>query len=86
MEALAIILGTYAITLALTESDGAFGVMYKIRNNKAIKNFGLFECHLCTSFWVAVFLSLAFGMPLMTLIAWGSSVLIDKIVTTLYVK
>lgn len=86
MESLAIILGTYAITLALTQSEGAFGSFYKLRKIKWVDDFGLLNCHLCTAFWVSLILSLSFGEPLMILIAWGASTMIDKIFTTLLVK
>lgn len=80
MEILAILLGTYVITLVLTESEGAFGLLYEMRNIEWVDKFGIFNCHLCTSFWVALGLSLAFGQPLMILIAWAFSTVVDKIV------
>jgi len=83
METLAILFGTYVITLVLTESDGAFGILHKFRNLKWVDDFGLFNCHLCTSFWVALALSLAFAQPLMVLIAWAFSTVVDKIVTAI---
>jgi hypothetical protein len=85
MEA-ALILGTYAITLALRESDGPFGLLYRLRKVKAVNSFGVLNCHLCTAFWVSLALCAAFGMLWMTLVAWGASTLIDKLVKAVTVR
>lgn len=61
MEALVIIGSVfivYYITLALTQSDGAWGLMARIREIPALKDFGLLECFLCTSAWVSLVVSL----------------------------
>lgn len=79
MEAIAIVIGTWVITTVLTSSDGPYGSLYKLREIKAVKDFGLLECHMCTAFWVALVLSLCFGQPIMILIAWGVSVLVDNL-------
>jgi len=86
MEALALVLGTYAVTLALTASEGPWGLFYKLRAIKRVQDFGVLECFLCTSFWVSLILCLSFGRPEIILIAWGSSTLIDKVVMAYSVK
>jgi len=86
MEALVLIFGTYAITLALTESQGPWGLFYKLRKNKHVDSFGLLNCHICTALWVAMALGLILGHVELVLLAWGVSTLIDKIITLLTVK
>lgn len=78
MEAISIIAGTYAITYVITDSSGAWGVLERVRVNQYISRFGLFECFLCTSFWVALVLS-RFDFT-MLLLAWGVSFLAHQLV------
>lgn len=46
METVILILATYAVSAALTTSDGPFGAFVKLRKLKAMK---VLECFLCTS-------------------------------------
>lgn len=46
METLVLILSTFAVTSALTGSDGPFGLFHKLRN---VKQAGVLECFLCTA-------------------------------------
>lgn len=85
MEA-ALILLTYALSSALVYSDGAFGIMYRIRNHELVKEFGVFDCFLCCSFWVAVLVSIPTGDILMFAYAWGGAVIVDKFFTWLFTK
>lgn len=87
MEVLALILGTYALSASLLYSDGAWGLMYRIRNNESVKDFGLLECYICTSFWIAALLTFVFGFVWWYgLIAWGATVIVDKILISLFTK
>lgn len=82
MEAVALIFGTYVITAALIYSDGPWGLLYKARNNNLIKDFGVLECFLCSSLYVAIVLTFVIGLDWWySLIAWGTSVIVDKIIT-----
>ena len=81
-----LVLGVYTITLALTESAGPWGLLERLRNVKWVSDFGLLECGLCCSFWVALGLCIAFGRVDLYFIAWGGSVLLDKLVTAYMVK
>lgn len=79
MDYATVILATYAITLTLTESEGPFGAIYKLRTNKAVDNFGLLNCFLCTAFWVSLIICLIVGRLDLLFIAWGGSTLINKV-------
>lgn len=46
-------LATTWVVLAVTRSDGAFGVFYKAR-----QRFKLLDCHICLSIWTAMILYL----------------------------
>lgn len=86
MIELSLILGTYALTLALIESEGAWGFMEHIRNNRYIDDFGLLNCFLCTSFWVSIALCVAFGRLDLVLLAWGGSVVLERLINAYMVK
>jgi len=78
---IALILGTYAISAVFIYSGGPWGSLGVLRNIRAIKNFGLLECFLCTSFWIALALTLALHLPgWYILIGWGGAFLIDQVV------
>lgn len=49
MATIALILATTALTWALLDSNGPFGVFYKLR-----QRIDMLECFLCTSFWVSI--------------------------------
>lgn len=87
MEVVALILGTYALTSSVMYSDGPYSVLYRIRNNEAIKDFGVLECFMCASIWVSIILTFILGLEwLYCLIAWGAAIIIDKILTWLFTK
>ena len=86
MEVLTLILAAYCLTLALTQSEGAWGIMEKVRQNKHVANFGVFDCFLCTSFWVSLALVAAFNAWSAFFIVWGASVVLDKLIMALVVK
>ena len=86
MIELSIVLGTYALTLALVESEGPWGIFDIIRHNRYIDNFGVLNCMICSSFWVSVALCVACQRIDLVLIAWGANVLIDRIVTAIMLK
>lgn len=87
MEIIGLILGTYALSTAITQSDGPWGVLYRIRNNELVKDFGLLECFICVSMWVSILLTIIMGLPwYFILIAWGASLIIDKLLLYLFTK
>lgn len=79
MDYATLILGTYAITLVFTQSEGPYGIIYRLRTNKAVDNFGLFNCFLCTAFWVALLLCLLTNNLGLLLIAWGGATVINGV-------
>lgn len=81
-----LILGTYAITLGLTESSGPYGILERLRNIKAIKDFGLLECSTCTSFWVALGLCVAFGRLDMYFVTAGGSIVLERLISGWIIK
>lgn len=85
MEAIVLLI-TYALTSALVYSDGAFGIMYRIRDIEWVKDFGLLECYLCTSFWVGLVVSLLSGDIWLIGWAWGGSVIVDKFINWVLTK
>lgn len=44
------LLGAYGVTYVLTNLDGPFGIIYKMRN---MRGMGALKCFGCTSVWVA---------------------------------
>ena len=86
MTIASLILGTYTLTLALTESSGPWGLLERLRNVKWVSDFGLLECGLCCSFWVALALCIAFGRLDLYFIAVGGSVLLERLVTAYTIK
>lgn len=86
MESVSLVLGVYVITLAITESSGPWGLLDRLRNVKWIDDFGLLECGLCCSFWVALGLCIAFGRLDLYFIAVGGSVLLERLVTAYTIK
>lgn len=85
MEAVALLL-TYAITSALIYSDGAFGIMYRIRNIKWVKEFGIFDCFICTSFYPALAISFIANDFWLMGWAWGGSIIVDKLLIWMFTK
>ena len=80
METISLILGTFVITSGLLYSDGPWGILYKLRANSFIKDFGAFECFLCISLYVSIVLCMVFNRFDLVLISWGSSVIIDALI------
>lgn len=75
------ILGTYVLTCVLAYSGGAYGSLEAFRNKPSVKSFGLLECFLCISFWIALLMTLIAGGTWMTFfIVWGSAFIIDQLV------
>ena len=86
VEIISLVLGTWVITAALTESSGPWGLLERLRNVKWISDFGLLECGLCCSFWVALGLCIAFGRLDLYFIAVGGSVLLERLVNGWIIK
>lgn len=75
------------ITSSLVYSDGAWGIMEKIRSNKYIKSLGILDCFLCTSFWVSLPFTFFFAGYtgyftgfILALGVWGLSYVIDMLI------
>ena len=81
-----LVLGVYAITLALTESAGPWGLLDILRRVKWISDFGLLECGLCCSFWVALGLCIAFGRLDLYFIAVGGSIVLERLINGWIIK
>lgn len=79
-----IIFGTFAITIALAESEGPWGSLAWLRNKTA--RFGLFQCVPCISLWTSVGLCMTFQRLDMILIAWGTTVLLDRLINAYLAK
>lgn len=86
MESVGFILATYALTIALTRSDGAWGILRRIRDNKHVSRFGVLECFLCTSLYVSLILCLLYGRFDLWLLVWGASVLINEAIIAYMLK
>lgn len=84
MIELSLLFGTFALSVALTESEGAWGSLKWLRNKTV--NFGLLQCFLCTSAWTSVALCIAFGRLDMILIAWGACVLVERLINAYMVR
>jgi len=80
MELASLIFGTYIITLVLTESEGAYGGLYKLRQNKKVDDFGILNCFMCTAFWIALLFCSVTGNLGLLFIVWGASTALDKVV------
>lgn len=81
-----LILGTYALTLAATESSGPYGILERIRNVKPVKDFGVLECQLCCSFWVALSLCIAFERLDLYFVAVGGSIVLERLISGWIIK
>lgn len=87
MTELGVILITFMGSSALMYSSGAYGALERVRSLEKVKNFGIFDCYLCLSFWVALFATIAVsGSWQLFAIAWGFSYLADKLLTLLTFK
>lgn len=80
MDIATVVLATYAITLALTWSEGPYGKLAILRQKPAVDNFGLLNCFLCTAFWVALIVCLISNNLSLFFIAWGGATITDRIV------
>ena len=81
-----LILGTWVLTLALTESAGPWGLLERLRNVKWISGFGLLECGLCVGFYVSIFSCLFVDRIELMPLVWGGSTLIHQLVTAYSLK
>lgn len=81
-----LILGTYTITLALTESSGPWGLLERLRNVKWIGDFGLLECGLCVGFYVSIFGCLFVDRIELMPLVWGGSHLLSQLVLAVTVR
>lgn len=79
MDTFSLILATYVISLVLTESEGPWGLLYKFRSLPTIDNFGLLNCYICTSFWVAAIVTMSAAHTELFFISWGGAVIIEKV-------
>lgn len=81
------ILGAYAIAAVFVYSGGAWGSLDNLRNSIRVKEFGLLECFLCTSFWSSLFMTLIAGGTWQTFfIVWGAAYVIDQLVMAYKLK
>ena len=78
MEFVIAVLAAYYLTTVFTNSDGPMGVFYLLRQIKAVKDFGMLECFICTSVWIAgvIILIPAFGILWTILAVAGASTLL----------
>lgn len=75
------ILATYVITCVLLYSDGAWGSLARLRNNESVKCFGLLDCFLCLSFWVALIVTVVSNNAWAEFfIIWGTAYIIDQLI------
>ena len=81
-----LVLGTYTITLALTESSGPWGLLERLRNVKWIDDMGLLNCFLCTSFYVSILACSVVGRLELIPLTWGSAVIINQLITAYTIK
>ena len=81
-----LILGTYTITLGLTESSGPWGLLERLRNVKWIDAMGLLNCFLCTALYSSIAACAVVGRLELIPLTWGSSVIINQLVTAYTIK
>ena len=81
-----LILGTYALTLALTESAGPWGLLDILRRVKWIDNMGLLNCGLCVGFYVSIIACLFVDRIDLMPLVWGGSHLLSQIVLAITVR
>ena len=81
-----LILGTWVLTLALTESAGPWGLLDILRRVKWIDNMGLLNCGLCVGFYVSIIACLFVDRVDLMPLVWGGSVLLDKLITAYTIK
>lgn len=78
---IALILATYVVTCVFVYSGGAWGSLEQLRNKPWMKRFGLLDCFLCTSFWVAGIATLIAGANIgQFFIAWAVAYIIDSLI------
>ena len=81
-----LVLGTWVLTLALTESSGPLGLLERLRNVKWVDDFGILECGLCVGFYVSIFSCLFVDRIELMPLVWGGSVLLERLVTAYTIK
>lgn len=87
MTEIAVIFATFMSTSALMYSSGAYGALERFRTLAKVQNFGIFDCFLCLSFWLALFYTaIVEGSWELFFLAWGVSYLADKLLTMIQFK
>jgi len=82
MNIIMLVTAVYGVSYALVYLDGPFDIFERFRYLTLIKNFGVFGCLMCTSFWVSVLLGYQQGIVTILSI-WGACILIDNIIERL---
>ena len=81
-----LILGTWVLTLALTESAGPWGLLERLRNIKWIDAMGLLNCFLCTALYTSTAACAVVGRLELIPLTWGASVIINQLITAYTIK
>lgn len=76
-------LATYSIALMFSSYDGPGNIFEKLRSIKWLKSFGLLECYICFTSWVAlpisVYLYNGLAIVLMAFAISGAAIVLYKI-------
>lgn len=83
---ISLILGTWATTLALTESAGPWGLLERLRNVKWIDDMGLLNCFLCTALYTSIAACAFVGRLELIPLTWGSAVILNQLITAYTIK
>lgn len=51
------VLATFGLVKGLIDSAGPYNIIAKLRSNRHMIDFGLFECAICLSFWIAALIA-----------------------------
>lgn len=87
MTEVSLVLAVYMISTALVYSGGPYGALERLREQEWMKDLGLLDCFLCTSFWVSMIVLFVPDIhDGFVFVAWGVSYLADKIITTWMLK
>lgn len=78
MDYFKLLTAVFAITYVLVYSSGPFDLFSIIRNNKYIRDFGVFECQPCTAFWISLMVGYSSGI-ITALSIWGVCIIIDQL-------
>lgn len=80
------IIAVYVITSVFIYSSGPWRSLETLRNNQKMKEFGLLDCFLCTSFWVALVFGIISHRADVAIVAWGAAYFIDQVVSAYRIK